>query len=68
MTAAPIPSPSDADLEAMLDAAAVLMRLPIAPEWRADVLVHLRTVTAAAQLVEAFPLPDEREPAPVFAA
>ncbi len=68
MTAAPIPPPSDAELEAAMDAAAALMRLPIAREWRADVLFHLRTVTAAAQLVEAFPLPDEGEAAPVFAA
>ncbi len=60
------PMPSEAALEAVLDSAAALLRLPVAPEWRDDVLVHLRTITAAAQLVEAYPLDDECGTAPVF--
>lgn len=64
----PTAPPSDATLEAAITGAAALLGLPVAPEWRADVLVHLRTIMAAAQFVEAYPLDDERETAPVFAA
>ena len=67
-SAAPPQSAGDATLEAVVDSAAALLRLSIAPEWREDVMFHLRTIMAAAQFVEAYPLDDEREAAPVFVA
>ncbi len=69
MTAtSPPPLPNDAAFEAAIESAAALLGLPIEPDWRADVLVHLKTITAAALFVEAYPMPEESEPAPVFTA
>ncbi|MFC3694097.1 DUF4089 domain-containing protein [Chenggangzhangella methanolivorans] len=56
-----------AALEAHLDAAAALLGLRVAPQWRASVLAHLGVTVTAARLVDAFPLEDEMEPAPIFA-
>ena len=68
MTATTAPPPDDATLEAVVDGTGALLRLSIAPEWRGDVLFHLKTIMAAARFVEAYPLDDEREAAPVFRA
>jgi hypothetical protein len=59
---------TDADLEAYMDASASVLGLTIAPEWRAAVRVNLEVTFRMAALVEGFELPDEAEPAPVFAA
>lgn len=56
------------DLDAWLDANAALLRIPIAPEWRASVRLHLRITRDHAQRVMEFSLPDDAEPAPVFRA
>lgn len=53
-------------LEAHLDAATALLGLTVASDWRPSVLAHLSATMAAARLVEAFPLDDEAEPAPIF--
>jgi hypothetical protein len=60
------PPPPDEVLTAHLEAAATLQDLPLAPEWRAEVLASLRVLAASARFVEAFPLEDEAEPAPRY--
>ena len=54
------------DFEAYLDAAATLIGLPIDPEYRNGVVENLARIAQMAALVEAFPVPEEVEPAPVF--
>jgi len=49
-----------------LDAAAALLRLPIAAEHRPGVLLNLERLAAMAALVEGAALDRETEPAPVF--
>ena len=51
---------------ALLDAGLAVARLPLEPELRPRVLMHLETATAMAALVMEFFLPDEAEPAPVY--
>ena len=59
---------TDAQLDAYIDAAAALSGLVIAPEWRAAVRANLALCLRMAALVEAAPLDDAAEPAPVFRA
>jgi len=59
---------TDADRAAVLDATARQQGLAVAPEWRAEILLHMKVIGEAAQLVAAFPLDDQSEPAPVFTA
>ena len=59
---------TSATLDAYLDGAAHALRLPIDPAWRPAVKANLETLLALAELVDAFPLPDEIAPAPVFRA
>lgn len=59
---------NDADLDAYLDASAVVLGLTIPPEWRAAVKANLQVTLQMAATVEAFDLPDEAEPAAVFTA
>lgn len=54
------------DLGAFLDSGLRLAGLPLEPELRPRVLMHLSTALAMAGLVTDFPLPDEAEPAPVY--
>lgn len=70
MTAAPPPSPSldDQALGSFVLASAALSGLVIEPEWEAAVLANLKATALAARQVLEFPLPDEIEPASVFAA
>jgi hypothetical protein len=58
--------PSEDDLAASLDATAKLLGLEVAPAWRSEVLVHMKVIAAAAQLLTGFPLDEEAAPAPVF--
>ncbi|WP_371345221.1 DUF4089 domain-containing protein [Ancylobacter sp. IITR112] len=51
---------------ALLDAGLAVAGLPLEPELRPRVLMHLETATAMAALVTGFALPDEAEPAPVY--
>lgn len=58
--------PPAPDLAAFLDAALALARLPLERELRERVLMHLGVAAGMADLVLAFPLSDEAEPAPVY--
>ncbi len=58
--------PQSMDWDSYVDQAALLLDLPIAPEYRANVAANLERVAGIAQLVLAFPLPPEIEVAPVF--
>ena len=69
MSAPPVRDvPDDRTLRAYIDTAADMLGLTIAPDWQEPVLFHLKAITAAANLVEAFPLDDAIEVAPVFQA
>jgi hypothetical protein len=59
---------TDADLDAFIDASAVMLGLAIAPEWRVAVRANLAITFRLAAVVDEVELPDEAEPAPVFAA
>ena len=55
-------------LDDLIAAAAAALALPIEPAWQPAVRAHLEVILRFARLVEAFDLPDESEPAPVFRA
>jgi hypothetical protein len=55
------------DAEAYVDAAARLIGLPLDPAHRAGVVLNLERIAQMAALVMEFPLPEETEPAPVYA-
>ena len=59
---------TDAGLDALVDAMALALGLQILPDWRAAVRANLAVSLRMGALVLDFPLPDEAEPAPVFAA
>jgi len=59
---------TDAELNAFMDASAGMLGLTIAEEWRAAVRGNLAVTFRLAKVVTDFPLPDEAEFAPVFAA
>jgi hypothetical protein len=55
-------------LEDYIDAAAKALALPIEDAWKPAVRANLEVSLRLARLVDEFPLPDETEPASVFAA
>jgi hypothetical protein len=55
-------------LDDFIDAAARALGLPIEPAWKPAIRANLEVTLRLAALVGAFALPDEAEPAPVFAA
>jgi hypothetical protein len=55
------------DAEAYVDAAARLIGLPIDPAHRPGVVLNLERLAQMAALVMDFDLPEETEPAPVYA-
>jgi len=55
-------------LDTYIDAVAGALALRIAPDWRPAVRANLEVSLRLARLVDDFPLPDEIEPASVFAA
>ena len=59
---------SDAQLDSYIEAAAFMLGLEIKPDWKASVRANLAVTLQMVALVDAFALPDEAEPAPVFAA
>ncbi|MEH3147766.1 MAG: DUF4089 domain-containing protein [Methylobacterium frigidaeris] len=61
-------SSEPAALGGYVDAAAPLLGLSLAPEWREGVIAHLSAILAAGGRFDGFPLPDEAEAAPVFEA
>jgi hypothetical protein len=54
------------DIEALVDASAAAIGLPIAAAHRPGVLLHFERIADMAQSVMEFPLADDIEPAPVF--
>ena len=54
------------DAEALIDAAASMLQLPIAPEYRAGIRQNLKTAAKMAAIIEKARLNDDAEPAPVF--
>ncbi|HEY1723354.1 MAG TPA: DUF4089 domain-containing protein [Magnetospirillaceae bacterium] len=60
------PSQTEADRAALLDASMTALGIPLAQEWRADVLMHMNLLREAALLLEGFALDDAIEPAPIF--
>ena len=56
------------DAEAIIDAVAPLLGLPVAPEHRPGVVANLRMTARLAVLVAELPLDDREEPAPVYEA
>lgn len=59
---------SDNHLSAYVDAAAHCLKLEIKPAWKKAVEQNMATLLAAIAFVEAYPLPDDIEPATVFEA
>ena len=58
----------DADLDAVVEAGARLLRIPLREEWLAGVRLHLAMNLRMAHLVADFDLPDDLDPAHVFRA
>jgi 1-carboxybiuret hydrolase subunit AtzG-like protein len=56
------------DLDAYIDAGTALLGIAVQPEWRPAIRLHLGISFNLGQLVLNFPLLDEADPAPVFAA
>ena len=56
------------DAATYVDAAAALIGLPLDPEHRPGVILNIERIAEMAELVMAFALPEETEPAPVFRA
>ncbi|MBV8840953.1 MAG: DUF4089 domain-containing protein [Alphaproteobacteria bacterium] len=61
-------SKSSDPLDAYIDAAAAALKIPIAPEWKAEIRANLEVTLRLAALVGEKELPDDAEPAPVFQA
>ena len=55
-------------LDALIDAGAAALGLPINPAWRDAIRLHLGISLDLAASVDTFKLPDEADPAPVFTA
>lgn len=58
----------DSELDALIDAGTRALRIPVDPSWRPAIRESLAVTLRFADLVDAHPLPDEAEPAPVFRA
>lgn len=55
-------------LDAYMDAVASALGLPIEESWKPTISANLAVSLKMARMVEAFALPDESEPAPIYAA
>ena len=55
-------------LDVYVDAVSKALRLPVEDAWRPAVRANLEVSLKLARLVDEFALPDEAEPASVFAA
>jgi 1-carboxybiuret hydrolase subunit AtzG-like len=55
-------------LDAYIDAGTALLGIPVRPEWRDTIRQHLAVTLELAGALLDFPLPDDADPAPVFAA
>jgi len=57
---------TDAEAEALVDAMAVFLALPVEPAWRPGVVAHLQAAQRLAGPLMALALGDHAEPAPVY--
>ena len=55
-------------LDSYIDAVAAALALPIQPDWKPAVRANLAVTLQMARRFDDFPLPDEAEPASIFAA
>jgi hypothetical protein len=55
-------------LDALVDASARALALPLDRAWRSGIKTNLEVTLRLAALFADFPLPDDAEPAPVFVA
>jgi len=55
-------------LNAFIDAAATALALPVEKAWKSAIAANLRVTLEHAASVEAFALPEDADPAPVFKA
>jgi hypothetical protein len=55
-------------LDSYIDAVATALALPVEAAWRPAIRANLEVSLRLARLVDEFPLPDETEPASIFAA
>ena len=60
--------PDDEALRDFMRSGATLLGLPLDAAWEPSITGHLRVTLRHAAVVDAFELPDEAEPAPVFRA
>jgi hypothetical protein len=58
----------ETQLDALIDAGAALLRIPLQEGWRPAIRLHLDISLTHASMVLDFALPDECDPAPVFIA
>jgi hypothetical protein len=58
--------PMPPDPEALIAALLPATGIPLDPAWRAAVAANLRVAATIAAKLQAFPLPDSVEPAPVY--
>jgi hypothetical protein len=58
----------DETLDKLIDASTAALSLPIDPAWKPAIKANLQVTLRLAAIVDAFELPDEAEPAPVFEA
>jgi hypothetical protein len=68
--AAPVPAWLKAadPLDTLIDASAEALALPLDPAWKGAIKTNLEVNLRMAAAFADFPLPDDAEPAPVFAA
>jgi hypothetical protein len=59
---------SDDDIDVFIEAGCRLLGIPLRDEWRETIRLHLALSLDHARHVDAFDLPDEADPAPVFTA
>ena len=59
---------NQADLENYIETSAKALGLPLEPNWKPAITANLETIFKIAAAVDAFELPDEAEPAPIFEA
>lgn len=63
-----VPEAAAPSFDAYVDQTAAALRLPLAPQHRAGVLLQFQRIAAIAAPLLAFPLPADTEPAAVFTA
>jgi hypothetical protein len=66
--ATPVRSRKPDDVGTLAAAGIKALALPVEPAWHATIAFNLQLLFKHAALVDAFALPDESEPSPVFRA